>query len=214
MSAYAHDIYSESIVQAAFMWQVMMIAMMTPVIVPWVRAAAVFADASSDSANRWRPVVTFAGGYFMMWTVYSMIAGSMQVVLRGTNLLGEGSALDRPMAAGVFIAAGLFQFSPIKRACLKHCRNPLTYFLARWRNGAVSLFRLGMLHGAYCVACCWALMATAFALGVMNLAWMALLTLVACGEQIAPRGELIAALVGTGLAGWGLGLIVVNLLIR
>ena len=99
--------------------------------------------------------------------------------------------------AGVlFSAAGLYQFAPLKRACLTHCRTLLGFFLARWRNGPAGAVRMGLHHGIFCVGCCWALMATAFAVGVMNAWWMAALSAPALVEQIAPHGQVVRRSMG------------------
>jgi len=91
---------------------------------------------------------------------------------------------------------------------LSHCRNPLSYFLARWENGPRGGFRFGLTHGAYCVGCCWAVMATGFAMGVMNMLWMALLTVLMCVEKLAPHGDRIGAAAAVGLMVWGVVLLV------
>jgi predicted metal-binding membrane protein len=194
-----------SILQAAIMWQVMMTGMMMPVVAPWLRVAVRFTEPHSGYA-RVRQSVIFLCGYFVIWSTYSLIAAVVQVALRDADFLSEGGVVHQSLASGVLIASGLFQFSSTKRACLRHCRNPMTYFLARWRNGSPSLFRIGLSHGAYCVACCWALMATAFALGVMNVAWMLVVTVAACAEQIFRGGERMAVFVGLGLIALGLQL--------
>ncbi len=204
MSGHIH-LSNTSFLQAAVMWQVMMIGMMAPVAAPWMRAAVTFVDAHSAYA-RFTQSAMFASGYLVIWTAYSGLAAATQVALASAHLLGEEGALQRPLAGALLIVAGLFQFSSLKRACLEHCRNPLTYFLTHWRSGSPSLFHMGMSHGMYCVACCWALMATAFAVGVMNLAWMGVIMLLACAEQILPWGKWIAATVGVGLIAWGLRL--------
>src|SRR5206468_284506 len=103
--------------------------------------------------------------------------------------LSGSHTLPRSVGALVLIGAGLFQFTAIKYACLRHCRNPLTYFLRRWRNGPPSGFRVGLEHGVFCVGCCWALMATTFAVGVMSVAWMVGLAAVSALEQLALKGD-------------------------
>src|SRR5688572_5917284 len=164
MSAHLH-VSSGSFLQTAAMWQVMMIGMMAPVAVPWLRAAFRFVDARSAYA-RVAHSLMFVSGYLVIWTAYSLAAAGTQIALRNAHLMGDEGALYPLSAGAVLVLAGAFQFSSVKRACLKHCRNPLTYFLTHWRSGSPSLFRMGLSHGMYCVACCWALMATAFALGV------------------------------------------------
>lgn len=103
------------------------------------------------------------------------------------------------LSALILFTAGAFQFAPLKRACLMHCRNPLTYFLARWRDGSSGGFRMGFHHGLFCVACCWALMATTLAVGVMSLWWMAALALVTFAEQVSPWGDRVRQIAGIGL---------------
>jgi predicted metal-binding membrane protein len=191
-------------VGAVGMWQLMMVAMMLPVVLPWLGLVAV---THADHPGGLVPAVaSFAGGYFGAWLLYSLAAGTLQLVLQALNLIDHDLTLRRPLAVGVLVLAGLFQFTPAKRACLTHCRNPLSYLLARWDNAPPHPFRLGLGHGLYCVACCWALMALAFALGLMNLAWMAVITVLAAAEQVLPGGHRLARVAGVALVGWGLWL--------
>ena len=106
-------------------------------------------------------------------------------------------------SAIVFLAAGLYQFAPLKRACLTHCRSPIGFFLTRWRNGPAAGFRIGLEHGIHCLGCCWALMATALAVGVMNLWWMAALAAIALVEQVAPHGDTFRRPLGVALIAAG-----------
>src|SRR5690606_18997280 len=103
----------------------------------------------------------------------------------------------------ILLAAGLYQFTPLKRVCLRHCRSPLAFFAQHWRDGRVGALRLGILHGAYCLGCCWALFAVLVAVGVMSIGWMLLLTLVVFVEKVLPRGERIAAFFGVALVALG-----------
>ena len=134
---------------------------------------------------------------------------AMPYALTGVALWAgiHAAGLHATLAGVLLVAAGLSQFLPLKRACLSHCRNPLTYFLARWKNGPTGGFRLGLTHGAYCLGCCWLVMLSGFGVGLMNLAWMALLTVVLCLEQVAPGGERIGQAAGLGMAAWGLALL-------
>jgi len=191
-------------VAAVVMWQTMMVAMMTPTVAPWVLAYARLAEGSSRGA-RLAPWATFAAGYFTIWLAYSLVAAAVQMAVSANGVVGHDGP-PRVLAGGVLIAAGAFQFAPIRQACLTHCRNPLSYLLARWRGGPPGPFRLGLGHGAYCVGCCWLLMLTGFAMGVMNLAWMTLLTLVVAVEQSAPAGVGVGRAFGAGLMVWGLAL--------
>ena len=189
---------------AVVMWQAMMVAMMTPAVAPWVAAYARLAD-EQRGALAIGPSFSFAGGYFAIWLLYSMAAAFVQLALGVAGLLPpEGPS---PAAAGaVLIAAGTFQFAPLRQACLTHCRNPLSYLLARWHGGPPSAFRLGVKHGAYCVGCCWLLMLTGLAVGLMNLAWMAVVTAVVAIEQSAPGGAWVGRVFGAALVVWGAAL--------
>jgi len=172
------------------MWLTMTIAMMTPTVLPWMLAFASFTEDVSL-----RRVGSFAAGYFIIWFGYSIVMSGAQMVLHASGWLPDGR-LGSGIGGVVLIAAGVFQFLPFRNACLSHCRNPMTYFVSQWRNGPASGFRIGVSHGAFCLGCCWLLMATGFAMGVMNLAWMAALTVMIALEQILPRGDRLARVFG------------------
>ncbi|MEZ5419095.1 MAG: DUF2182 domain-containing protein [Vicinamibacterales bacterium] len=184
------------------MWLSMVVVMMTPTVLPWVWAYATLV-APSPSARAWPAAAPFVGGYFAVWLLYSAAMAALQTALAAAGVL-TGDRLAGWAGPLVLIAAGAYQFAPLKTACLTHCRNPLTYFLARWRNGPVGGFRLGLAHGWYCLGCCWAVMLTALAIGVMDLAWMAALTVVVAVEQVAPAGVWAGRAFGAGLVAWGL----------
>ena len=175
--------HAHSFPALATMWFGMMTLMMVPTVSPWVLAV-----------NRLggNPAI-FSTGYVAAWLLYSLAAASIQLLLP--------HELPKALAASILFLAGAFQFAPIKRACLMHCRNPLTYFLTRWRDGAAGGFRMGFGHGIFCVACCWALMATTLAVGVMSLWWMAALAVVTFAEQVSPWGDRVRVGVGIGLIG-------------
>jgi predicted metal-binding membrane protein len=181
------------------MWLAMMTAMMAPVAWPWIVAFQRFgADARARSAGAVAATLSFSSGYLVAWLGYSILAAALQ---RGLTALGifDGHPWSSAVRAGILIGAGAYQFAPLKRACLSHCRNPITYFLTRWRNGPTAGFRLGLGHGVFCVGCCWALMATALAVGMANLWWMAALTAVAFVEQVIPHGDRIRVPLGIAL---------------
>lgn len=179
------------------MWSVMMCGMMAPAAWPWVRAFHVFSGRDHPRASRAAATALFAGGYGVAWIVYSCAAAIAHVTITRTTHAHE--VLPHAVGALVLMGAGLFQFTSLKRACLTHCRSPFSYFLARWRNGPAGGFRMGLGHGLYCVACCWALMTTAFAVGVMNLWWMLALAIAVFAEQVAPHGARIRQLLGITL---------------
>jgi predicted metal-binding membrane protein len=194
---------------AVVMWQVMVVAMMTPTALPWITAFARLSTPGPLTARSgWAsgPTIAFTAGYFLIWLGYSIAAALLQLLVQEAGWM----IADRPttlFAAMVLIGSGVSQFLPLKQACLSHCRNPLTYFLANWRNGPIGGLRMGVVHGAYCLGCCWLVMLSGFALGVMNLAWMAVLTVVLCVEQLAPGGARLGRAFGAGLALWGLWLL-------
>jgi predicted metal-binding membrane protein len=184
------------------MWFGMMAAMMAPAAWPWVRAFHRFSGAERGAQAA--ATVRFASGYLLAWFGYAIGAALLQRALRETTLMGSsGNTVVPWMGAVIFLIAGLYQFAPLKRACLTHCRTPLGYFLTRWRNGAMGAVRMGLHHGLFCVGCCWALMATAFAVGVMNAWWMAALSVLALVEQIAPRGQAVRRVLGAAFLGAG-----------
>jgi predicted metal-binding membrane protein len=174
------------------MWFGMMTLMMAPTAWPWATTFSRMSSPSSVVSNCSQTTV-FLGGYAAAWLFYSLAAASIQLLLP--------HQLPNALGASILFTAGAFQFTPIKRACLMHCRNPLTYFLTRWRDGASGGFRMGFGHGLFCVACCWALMATTLAVGVMSLWWMAVLAFVTFAEQVSPWGDRVRVIVGIGLIG-------------
>lgn len=190
------------------MWLTMVAAMMLPIVTPWILLFAGLSHRGSPAA-RWRfSTLSFVGGYLAVWGAYSLIAAAMQLGLqRAAWLHGPEMRVGATVGGGLLIVAGIFQLTPLKSACLRHCRTPLGFLLTRWRSGPSGAFRLGLTHGAFCVACCWALMALAFVLGVMNLSWMAALTLVMCAEKLMPRGPTLARVFGVAFVAWGAWLI-------
>ncbi|MGQ0736770.1 MAG: DUF2182 domain-containing protein [Acidobacteriota bacterium] len=204
----AGDLASRFVLLAA-MWFGMMAVMMTPAVWPWIVAFERLSarKAGDGLGRRAGALLSFASGYLATWGAYAVAAALMQMVLVRFGLLDPVHGLTTALGAVVLIGAGLFQFAPAKRACLTHCRSPFSYFLSRWRNGPMAGFRLGVGHGVYCVGCCWALMLTALAVGVMNMWWMAVLTAAVFVEQVASWGHrtripLGAALVVAGVLRW------------
>ena len=199
--------HGAGLVATTAMWMLMMVVMMLPAGLPWLTGFAALARDRESGAVRGGWVALFGCGYFAVWLAFSVVGASLQIGLRSWGLLGASAALLAPLAGLVLVGTGLYQVTPAKAACLEHCRTPMSYFLSRWRNGPGGAFRMGLSHGAFCVGCCWALMLTGFALGVMNLAWMAVLTVVIAVETLAPRGERIGRLAGAALVVWGLVLL-------
>ena len=181
------------------MWVAMMAAMMSGPVVP---ALSLFA-----SMQRTRPprdarltVLLFAIGYASVWTVFSAAATLAQWSLDRAALLTPAMATASARVGGaILVLAGLYAWTPLHRACLAHCQSPLGFFMTHWREGAAGAFRMGVEHGVYCVGCCWALMAVLFAVGVMNLAWIALLTLVVLLQKLSPSAIAVPRIVGGAL---------------
>ncbi len=188
---------------AAAMWTVMMLAMMLPTVAPWVTALATLSGSRSPGSPA-MPAGQFLAGYLLVWTGYSVTAASLQWALHEGGLLSASASLAGGiLPAFLVMAAGLFQWTPAKRACLKHCRSPLGFFLTSWRAGRWGALRMGLRHGLFCVACCWALMALSFVAGVMNLAWMALVTVFVLVDHAVARGDGFGRAAGAGLVAWG-----------
>ena len=196
-----------SLLVTTTIWMMMMTVMMTPSILPWLSGFAAMSRERESGAIRRSWIALFGLGYLVVWVGFSVVAASLQVWLRSQALLDASSAMTTPLGALVLVGAGLYQWTPAKGACVQHCRTPLSYFLSHWRNGPVGALRMGISHGAYCVACCWALMLSGFALGVMNLAWMGALTVIVALETLAPRGDRIGQLAGAAMVVWGLTLL-------
>jgi len=182
------------------MWAVMMIAMMVPSATPMV-FAFLQVNQGRKAANRpFVPVTIFLLGYLGVWTAFSGVATLAQWGLHKAALLSPMMAATSPVLNGVLlIAAGIFQWTPLKLACLKGCRSPLSFLMSEWREGAAGAFVMGLKHGAYCVGCCWVLMALLFVAGVMNLLWVAVIALFVMAEKMLPKGELIARISGVAL---------------
>jgi predicted metal-binding membrane protein len=186
-------------------WVTMMAAMMLPSVAPM---ALVFARISRDREARGRgfvPTWVFLVGYLAAWAAYGFAAYGVfrLITAAGTDWL----AWDRAgpyVAGGVIVVAGLYQLSPLKEVCLRHCRGPLHYVLHGWREGRLGAVRMGLKHGLYCVGCCWGLMLILLAVGVMSLFWMAVLAAVIFAEKILPYGVRISRVLGVAFVALGI----------
>lgn len=183
------------------MWIVMMIGMMLPSVSPMIVAYRGF------NAGR-RSTPAFLLGYSIVWSAFAVVAAAVQWLLHGLRLVTPVGVTSSPrLAGGLLIAAGIYQFTPLKRACLRSCRTPLAFLMTEWREGRRGGVLMGLRHGAFCVGCCWALMALLFVLGVMNLAWIAVLALIVLIEKVAPSARLFSVTSATALMIWGAALI-------
>ncbi|KAB2940794.1 MAG: DUF2182 domain-containing protein [Hyphomicrobium sp.] len=177
------------------MWWVMMIAMMVPSAAPTILLyARVVRHGNSMDEGALVPTADFGAGYLVAWLGFSALATALQFALERSGLI-DGMMMwstERWLTAGLLIAAGLYQLSPLKMACLAQCRSPAEFLSRHWRRGRSGAFRLGVLHGAYCLGCCWALMLLLFAAGIMNLVWIAGLAVLVLLEKLAPFGANLA----------------------
>ena len=190
------------------LWTVMMAAMMLPAAMPWMLFFSTLSRERTGEAPQFS-VAMFVGGYLAAWAGYCLLASGAQQLLQARALLtGDNLRADPAVAGLLLVAAGLYQWSSWKESCLRHCRTPFSFFLAEWHDGPTGAFRMGLRHGLFCLGCCWTLMALSFALGVMNLLWMAALTVILCVEKIAPRGNAVCRGLGVVLVAWGAWVIV------
>jgi predicted metal-binding membrane protein len=190
------------------MWSVMMVGMMAGPAAPMLSLFAAM-HAQRGKAGVPSAVIHFGAGYLAMWTGFSALATLAQWALHRAALLSVDMATSNARVGGaILIAAGLYQLSPLKRSCLAQCRSPLGFLMTHWRDGKRGAFRMGIEHGIYCLGCCWALMCVLFVVGVMNLLWVAALTLFVLLEKIWPRGAALAKIAGVALivAGAWLGI--------
>jgi predicted metal-binding membrane protein len=140
-----------------------------------------------------------------VWTGFSALATVAQWGLHVAALLSPGMVATSPwLGGGLLLAAGIFQWTPLKNACLRQCRSPVNFLLQSWREGPTGALVMGLRHGAYCAGCCWFLMALLFVAGVMNLLWVATIMAFVLLEKAAPKGDWIARFGGALLVGWGL----------
>jgi predicted metal-binding membrane protein len=168
-------------------WVVMMAAMMFPSIAPMVVMYARIHASRRERDHEAGALALFVAGYLLSWTAAGLAAYSLFELGRwlfGGTFSWEGAGPF--LAGGVVVAAGVYQLTPLKDACLRKCRSPFMFLLTAWRPGRTGALRMGVGHGAWCVGCCWALMAALFALGVMSLGWMALIAALIAVEKLLP----------------------------
>ena len=195
---------ASSLLPLFLMWAVMMLAMMLPSAAPMILMFAAVARNRRRAARPYAPVAVFVAGYVAVWSVFSVVAAVAQWLLHRAALLSPTMASSSALLGGtLLLAAGVFQFTPLKRSCLTRCRSPLEFITTRWRDTRGGAFRMGIEHGAFCAGCCWALMALLFVLGVMNILWIAALTIVVALEKVLPRANWWNAASGVLLACWG-----------
>ncbi len=188
----------------AAMWAVMMIGMMLPSASPMILSYRSFIESGALNGS----TSVFTAGYLVAWTGFAVLAAAAQWALHNVALVSPMGVATTPVAGVLLAGAGVFQFTKLKQACLGKCRTPLGFLMTQWRDGIRGALVMGLRHGVYCVACCWALMVLLFVLGVMNLVWVAVLAAIVLVEKVAPRGDVLTRVLGAGLITWGTWLIV------
>jgi predicted metal-binding membrane protein len=171
-------------------WVVMMAAMMFPSISPMVRTYALVQRSRYSRRGLGEPTVaigTFVAGYLLTWTAFGLLAYAVFNGVRALDIAALSWDRGGPyLAGGVILAAAVYELTPLKDACLSRCRGPLDFLTERWRDGIGGALALGVEHGAWCLGCCWALMAALFALGVMSIGWMIFIAALIAAEKLLP----------------------------
>ena len=187
------------------MWAIMMVAMMLPSAAPMILIFARVNSKQRDKGHVYVPTAIFAAGYIVVWAVFSVLATASQWGLQNAALLSPGMVSTSVyLGGGLFIAAGIYQWTPLKQACLKHCRSPLAFIMHHWRPGTGGAFRMGLSHGAFCLGCCWSVMALLFVGGVMNLIWVAVITIFVAVEKMFPHGPWVGRVTGMAMIAAGI----------
>jgi predicted metal-binding membrane protein len=186
------------------MWWVMMLGMMLPSAAPMILTFATLNRTKRARGQSFAPTSVFAVGYVIVWGAFSLSATMAQWALDRIALLSPMMATTSPILGGtLLILAGLYQFTPMKQACLRNCRSPFAFVLNHWRDGRIGALRMGVEHGGYCLGCCCVLMALLFIVGVMNLLWVAALAMFVFAEKLVPGGVWIGRLGGGVMLGFG-----------
>ena len=186
------------------MWWIMMLGMMLPSAAPTIMIVATMARRQRARGQAFAPVSVFTIGYLLVWGGFCVAATALQWGLDQAALLSPALATNSAMiGGGLFILCGLYQFTPFKYSCLRQCRSPVAFLLNHWRDGWQGALRMGVHHGLYCLGCCWVLMVLMFAVGVMNLAWVAAITVFVFAEKLLPGGIWIGRVAGALMLGFG-----------
>ncbi|MCT7373926.1 DUF2182 domain-containing protein [Chelativorans salis] len=195
------------------MWAVMMVGMMLPSAAPTILLFAALERKRAAEGRIGGRTAAFVAGYLAIWSVFSIVAAAAQTVLAHAGLVSMHLAATSTMLAGaIFIAAGLYELTPLKDRCLTHCRSPIEWLPRHIRPGRLGALRMGVEHGAYCVGCCWVLMLLLFVGGVMNLIWVAALAAIVLVQKLLPGGPILSRFTGAALVACGFALLAVPLL--
>ena len=187
------------------MWWTMMLAMMLPSAAPAILTFAALSRKFAQQGAPSAPPAIFAAGYAAIWTGFSAATVALQIAVQpSVPLNGMMAVMSTTLGAALLIAAGLYQLSPLKQACLRKCQTPLMFFAHNWRKGYGGALRMGLSHGLYCLGCCWVLMGLLFYGGVMELRWIVGLALYVAAEKLIPASTRLSRFIGILLIGWGL----------
>ena len=185
------------------MWAIMMVGMMLPSATPMILLFATVSRRRRSQGDTVAPPVVFVLGYLVAWTAFTLVATGVQYLLHNAGLLSPMMATTSALLGGTaLVAAGIYQWSPFKTSCLRHCQSPLHFLTTHWRNGTDGAFLMGWSHGLYCLGCCWILMCLLFVGGVMNLLWIAGLAVFVLIEKIWHQ-RWVPRLSGAALVVWG-----------
>lgn len=188
------------------MWSAMMAAMMVPGASPMIAAFATINRRRRARNAPYVPTAVFLLGYLIVWSVFSLAATALQWALQKLELLTTMmQSASHCWSAALFLAAGLYQFSPLKERCLAYCRSPDGFILSEWRDGALGAVMMGARHGLFCLGCCGALMVLLLAVAVMDLRWVAALTVLVTAEKLLPGPKFWRVAIGAGLIAAALG---------
>ena len=201
-----HNWRALDVVLVFTMWTVMMVAMMVPTAAPMILLFAAFNRKRREQQRPFVRTGVFLVGYLVVWIGFSIIAALAQWGLHHAALLSSMMVSTSPALGGsLLLAAGIFQWTPLKNTCLAHCRSPLDFFSSDWREGNYGALIMGLKHGAYCLGCCWVLMLLLFVTGVMNLIWIAAIAIFVLIEKVAPAKlrPYVSGGAGLALVLWG-----------
>ncbi|MDP6623780.1 MAG: DUF2182 domain-containing protein [Alphaproteobacteria bacterium] len=179
------------------MWWVMMVGMMVPSAAPMILMFAALTRKQAGAENSGPRIALFTATYLVVWAGFSFLATLAQWALTEAALLSHMMVSSSQwLTIGLLVAAGLYQFTPLKQACLGKCRSPLGFLMTKWQPGDLGVIKLGFSHGTFCLGCCWLLMAMLFVGGVMNLFWVALIAVLVLVEKVLPHGDSLGKLGG------------------
>ena len=182
----------------------MMIAMMTPSVAPLILIFAMVNRQKKMQQNSFIPGIYLFAGYLSAWTLFSLLATILQWGLQQISWLNpEMIITNKILGSIILIAAGIFQFTPLKQKCLRYCQTPIDFIHSKWKEGRTGAFKMGAINGIYCLGCCWMLMILLFVSGIMNLLWIALISFFVLLEKLIPNSKWISYVAGMGLVVYG-----------